>query len=212
MQARRLQSLLNTKRPIHLSDGKICIGSTYVYDLISVDVESLSMRYALSGEPHHSGDAELIGIWDKLKELIDTGILREIIDNNDPIEGMVPVYFYNWEGNIVESYTEPDNSKITYDGISLYDYTYFYNKKDAIKDGISHLEHDILLINNQISTREFELNEKKKLLETHMEWLDKIAMEFSKCNNCQYFTDLLLNLHPKIVLPNKIKEIESENG
>jgi hypothetical protein len=152
-----------------------------MYDLISVDVRTLAMRYALSSDPHSSRDSELIGIWDKLKELIDTGILQEIIDNDDPIDGMVPVYFYNLEGGITESYAEPDSkSDITYDGIALNNYTFFYNKKDAVKDGVSDLERDISIISTQISSIEFELDKKKKLLETHKKWLDNLTMEFSK--------------------------------
>ena len=130
MKARYLKALLGTKRPVCDEGEKVCIGSAYIHDLISVDKKTIKLRYKF-GVPD---DAELLAIWEKLKELIDSGEMKSIIDENDVIENPIPVFTYDNDFEIVESHTDALGwPNVTYDGKLMYDNMYFADINDARK-------------------------------------------------------------------------------
>lgn len=80
-------------------------------------------------------------IIDKLKELIDSGEIKDIIEGYDeiPESDRMPV-FYIEENRLVESYTDNFGyPNITFDGRKMYENTDFRTKKEALEYGISEL-------------------------------------------------------------------------
>jgi hypothetical protein len=140
MKARYLKSLLGTKRPVTDDGEKVCVGSSMVHDLISVDKKTLQLRYAL-GYPGRGRDtikdAELLAIWDKLQSLIDSGEMKAIIEENDVIENPITVYTYDREFKIVESLTDAVGyPNVTYDGKQMYNNTHFADINDARREAL----------------------------------------------------------------------------
>jgi len=96
MRARKLRKLLNdTGYTIGDYGEYIAIGSPYIHRLINVNKKTLELKYAL--DTFNDGrsairNKELEFIWDKMKELIESGEIKEIIEGNDEIENPLPVY------------------------------------------------------------------------------------------------------------------------
>lgn len=145
MKVKKLRKLLNDTEYI-ISNRKdyIAVGSEYVHDLISVDKETLKIRYAL--DTYNEGrkalrHAELVRIWDKLQELINNGEIHDIINNNDEITNPLPVYFID-NGELIETFTEKYGwPNTTIDGTIMHDNVFYRTKKEAIEHGIRESEY-----------------------------------------------------------------------
>lgn len=148
MKARLLQKLLNTNRTVQELQDKICISSYWVQDLISVDKKSLKLSYAM--DTFHEGkkalkSEELEQIWDKLDEMIKDNTIKDIIENNDPIDNMKEFWYFDSINNtIVKSYCDEKCwPNVDYTGKIIYDNTSFNTyeecKNYAIKDLINQL-------------------------------------------------------------------------
>jgi hypothetical protein len=148
MKARLLKKLLNnTGYSVSNHRDYIAVGSPLCHDLISVNKETLTVKYALDtfregrkcleGKSNSKGENELLFIWDKLHELIENGQIQEIITGKDEIENPLPVFTVE-NGKLVESVTDEYGWPNTDDdGICMYDNTHFPTAKKAIEYGIS---------------------------------------------------------------------------
>jgi hypothetical protein len=143
MQARKLRKILNdTEYTISNSGDCICIGSSCVHDLISVDKKTFRVEYAF--DTFNKGreaikHEELLFIWDTLHRLIETGEIHEIIEGKDVIENPLPVFTVN-NGELAESITDKYGWPNTDDdGVVMYDNTHFQTKMQALKYGIEEL-------------------------------------------------------------------------
>ena len=155
MKIRKLKELLKTNYILQKSDDRLCIGSAYIHDLISIDRDTLEIKLRDSIR----GFEELERIYKKCKELIDNGEMKEIIDGDDDILDMKPIFIFNSKEGVICSYTDDMEWPNTdYTGRLLYENTTFKTKKEAIEFAIKEL--------NYILKREIEnLNEETKQLE-----------------------------------------------
>lgn len=136
MKVRKLKELLKTGYIIAEYDGFICIGSSYIHDIIKINKATLNIKLDSTWR-----NDELNRIYDECKRLIDNGEMRDIADGNDNItEDMKKIYIWSdWDG-LIETYTENTewpNTDIT--GRILYSNTTFTDKNKAIKYGIDSL-------------------------------------------------------------------------
>lgn len=176
MKARLLKKLLNdTGYSISNNDEYIAVGSPMCHDLISVNKETLKIKYALDtfregrkcleGKSNSSGENELLFIWDKLHELIENGQIQDIINGKDEIENPLPVFTVDG-GKLVESVTDKygwpntDNN-----GIRMYENTHFPTAKQAIKYGISEYKAGEENTIRRIKELEDDLSKAKERLE-----------------------------------------------
>lgn len=150
MKARLLKKLLNnTGYAVSNNEGYIAIGSPLCHNLISVDKQTLKLKYALDtfgqgraalSERQRDSSKELLFIWDKLNELILSGEIQDIINGKDEIENPLPVFTVNDDGVLVESVTDAYGWPNTDDnGVCMYENTHFPTKEQAIKAGIEEL-------------------------------------------------------------------------
>ena len=80
-------------------------------------------------------------IFDKLDELIASGEIADIIEQNDEIDNKIPV-FYISKGELKESHTDEFGwPNTTFDGHMMHNNTHFKTKEEAIAYGIR--EHEI---------------------------------------------------------------------
>jgi hypothetical protein len=144
MKARLLKKLLNdTGYSVSNHKNYIAVGSPLCHDLISVNKETLNVKYAL--DTFRKGrecledktNGTLLFIWDKLHELIENGQIHDIINGKDEIENPLPVFSIE-EGQLIESVTDfygwPNTDE---NGICMYENTHFKTKEEAIQKGIS---------------------------------------------------------------------------
>jgi hypothetical protein len=174
MKARKLRSILNnTKYSISNNKKYIAVGSPLCHDLISVDKETLKIKYALDtwheGRKalENKGCDELLFIWDKLQELIENGEIHDIINGKDIIEKPLPVFTVE-NGVLVESVTDEYGWPNTDDdGICMYENTHFPTKIQAIEWGIAEYKSDAKHTMIRIQEIEIDLNKAKERLETY---------------------------------------------
>jgi hypothetical protein len=143
MKARLLSKLLNNPGYIIHDKGEcICIGSSMCDDLISMNKETLKMRYAIDAfnEGRKAIKSEALAlIWDKLHELAETGEIQDIINGNDEIENPLPVFIAD-DGIVRESVTDEYGwPNTTVDGELMYDNVFFPSREQAIKRGIEEM-------------------------------------------------------------------------
>ncbi len=188
MKARLLKKLLNdTGYNVSNNTEYIAVGSSLCHDLISVNKETLKVKYALDtfkegrkcleGKSNSKGENELLFIWDKLHELIENGQIQDIINGKDEIENPLPV-FTIVHGELVESITDkygwPNTDE---NGFCMYDNTYFPTAKQAIEDGISDYTYAEAKTLGRIKELEGELvkaNERLKKYRRYISHLESL--------------------------------------
>lgn len=190
MKARLLKKLLNnTEYSISNNDEYIGVGSPLCHDLISINKETLKVKYALDTfrdgrkcfeETHRQSEkTELLFIWDKLHELIENGQIQDIINGKDEIENPLPVFTVN-DGKLVESITDKYGWPNTdHNGICMYNNTHFPTAKQAIQYGISEYKAGEEMALRRIKQIEENLTEIKEELEKYRNYVS----ELSKINN-----------------------------
>jgi hypothetical protein len=177
MKARFLRELLNdTKYTVSNHDGYIAVGSPMVHNLISVNKKTLKVSYALDSrnkgresltkEWNSLGKLELLFIWDKLHELIESGEIKDIIEGKDIIENPLPVFTVK-DGQLVESKTDAYGWPNTDDdGRMLYNNTHFPTSIQAIEYGIEEEEEDRKLRHKRFGELETQLQEQIQGIKT----------------------------------------------
>lgn len=143
MRARLLKKLLNnTGYNISNHDEYIAIGSSLCHDLYSVNKDTLKVKYALDTFREgrnlfvKKGEDDMLFIWDKLHELIETGEIHDIINGSDDIENPLPVFTVKngkLKFTVTDAYGWPNTD---HEGNCMYDNTHFPTSKEAIEYGI----------------------------------------------------------------------------
>ncbi len=187
MKARLLKKLLNnTGYSISNNRDYIAVGSPMCHDLIKVDKETLKVKYALDtfnkGRAElegktSKGENELLFIWDKLHELIESGEINDIINGKDIIENPLPVFTVE-NGELVESVTDEYGWPNTDDnGICMYENTHFPTKKEALKYGIKEYEAGVEITSERVADIKVELKKAIGRLETYRSRVDRLKVE-----------------------------------
>lgn len=171
MKARLLKKLLNdTGYSVSNNDKYIAVGSPMCHDLISVNKETLQVKYALDTfrEGRKSIKSEELGfILDKLHELVENGQIHDIINGKDEIENPLPVFTVD-DGKLIESVTDKYGWPNTDDnGICMYENTHFPTAKQAIEYGISKYKAGEENTLRRIKELEEDLSKVKERLEKY---------------------------------------------
>lgn len=174
MQARKLKQILDTNYIIQLcSEDDICIGSSYIHDIIKFDRITLKTKNA-----DVRNFKELERIYDKCKELINSGEMREIADNNDSTEGMFKIYIWSdWEG-LIESWTDKiEYPAVDYTGRFLYENTTFKERKKAVDYGIKSLSQSMNDYSERIAEYNKDIQNLSARLKNKAELLNSLIRE-----------------------------------
>jgi hypothetical protein len=176
MKARLLKKLLNdTGYSVSNNRDYIAVGSPMCHDLISVNKDTLQVKYALDTfregrkcfeeTSRQSEKTELLFIWDKLHELIENEQMKDIINGKDEIDNPLPVFTVE-NGQLVESCTDKYGWPNTDDnGICMYENTHFSTKEEAIKYGIEDAIAGQNIYNRRIKDLEEDLSKAKAEVE-----------------------------------------------
>ena len=185
MKARLLKKLLNdTGYAVSNNRDYIAVGSPLCHDLISLNKKTLTVKYALDtfregrkcleGKSNSKGENELLFIWDKLHELIESGQIQDIINGKDEIENPLPVFTVD-DGKLVESVTDKYGWPNTDDnGICMYENTHFPTAKEAIEYGISEYKAGEENTLRRIKELEDDLSKVKERLEKYRSYVSHL--------------------------------------
>lgn len=175
MKARKLRKILNNpKYHIHQSRGKICIGSHMCNDLLTLDIKTNNVKYALDtfGDGRKAlGNETLEFIWDKFYELIGTDELKDIIEGCDEIEKKLPLFYYE-DGAIIETHTdEYGYGNVTHDGVLIYENSHYETFEKALDEAIKSREYSCEYMEESYLRQEQELLEYKKKVDLQKSYL-----------------------------------------
>lgn len=181
MKARLLKKILNdTRYAVSNHKEYIAIGSPLCHDLISVNKETLKVRYALDtfreGRKCLEGKSkeELIFIWDKLHELIENGQIHDIINGKDIIENPLPVFTVT-DGKLVESITDKYGyPNVDDNGICMYENTHFPTAEQAIEYGIKEYKAGEKFTLIRLKEVEEDLSKVKQRLEKYRGYVNHL--------------------------------------
>lgn len=184
MKARALRKILNnTKYSITNQDEYIAVGSPMCHDLFRIDKKTLNLKYALDWEnkgraalDRDSKPDELLFIWDKLTELIESGEINDIINGRDILEFPLPIFTVR-NGKLIKSFT--DNYEVwpntDDDGVPMYDNTHFKDEDKAIEYGLSDNRYLEKRLNERIAEQEAEiikLKDRMKIVQDNINHLE----------------------------------------
>lgn len=173
MKARELQKYLGTPRAIHAKEGLICVASAYINNLVSLDVETGHLSYALGGRPK---DVELEKICQGLESL--TKEQREYYwSGSDEINEPVTLYYANDKGEIKTAITDSlDFPSITDDGVLIYSNTHFESERELLDYEINNTKLGIDWLYGNVSEKYEAWRESQRLLSDHKHKLYKLEL------------------------------------
>lgn len=187
MKARKLKHLLNdTGYCVNNNRDYIAVGSPMCHDLFKIDKKTLKLTYALDfnkegreslvNKTREGKENELLFIWDKLTELIETGQIQEIIDGNDEIENPISVFSVR-DGELIEEFCEEDMFGYphpTHTGYTMYNNTHFRTKEEAIEEAIEDYKCSVNIIAEGIKDLESTIKERKNRLNEYQGYVDRL--------------------------------------
>lgn len=112
---------------VQLRDGKICIGSGYIHDLIRVTLNG-EVSWGNLGPSYNDDLARYFA-----EMAADLSLLRELIQAPDSFAASLPVYTYDG-GEVIEKQCEAHGwPNLTHDGALMYQNTFSPDKAQAVK-------------------------------------------------------------------------------
>ena len=183
MKARYLKHLLgDTGYIIHDCDEYIAVGSPLCHDLITVDKGTLLVKYAL--DTFKQGreairSKELEAIWDKLHELIKSGEIKEIIQENDVIDNPIPVY-ESRDGEVFSHVTDKiEWPNTTHTGRLIYNNTFFATRKEAVEYSMRECGYAIKMFSDNLVEqlkKVEEIRDEIKVYKDKLEFLNQMQL------------------------------------
>lgn len=151
---------------VQIREGRICIGSGYVSDLITVSFDG---EVAL-GKLGISGNEDLQRYHAEMTA--DLGKLKELIDTPDTFTASLPVYTYE-DGEILEKQCEAlGYPNITHDGLIQYGNTFSADKAEVVEWAKKNARYGIEAGDRR---REEVKAEAAKVEEWRAEYVDALA-------------------------------------
>ena len=163
---------------VQVTEKGICIGSGYVHDLLCisptdakcewddrVDRSETELGCNLSiWRPRYLGRGEPFdGIVNAMAA--DPKKLRELIDTPDTFAASIPVYTYDYDGNIVEKQCEELGwPNVTHDGTMMYENRVFATREEAVAQAQREMAAWVENATRSVAQAERTLNEQRSRL------------------------------------------------
>lgn len=144
---------------VQVTEQGICIGSPYIHDLIVIGLDGTIKKHS------ESGNEDLVRYMREFQP--DPEKLKSLAQAGDIFERSIPVYTYDYKGNILEKQCEePGWPNVTHDGQMMYGNTFSTDRakvvswaKSEMKAGIRLLTYGIARDRQKIAEREADLAE-----------------------------------------------------
>jgi hypothetical protein len=146
---------------VRIEEGKLCIGSPYIYDLASISIETGK----IVPKRHSSFDGFLKEYYPAIAEASPESI-KELLAQEDVFDRSIEVYTFDYETyDILTKYCEATGyPNVTHDGCLMHDNEYFEDKNIAINRAKESLAGVIEWRSRRVAELEKELLEAKTRL------------------------------------------------
>jgi len=125
---KNIEKRFDIRHIVQIRDNKICIGSGYIGDIITISLEGKIIKMDTDYSNEHLKRYVI-----ELKEAEKTGELKNLIDLPDTFENLKPIYTCK-KGKVVKKFCEEYGyPNVCSDGNLIYENTFFIDKKDAVK-------------------------------------------------------------------------------
>ena len=157
---------------VEMRNGKICIGSPYVSELIIVSPDG-TVTWGKLG-PSHNDD--LARYYDEMTE--SRAYLRELIAAPDTFTASIPVYTYDG-GNIIEKQCEALGwPNCTHDGMMMYENTFSTDKAKIVAIAKRNAACDVKMLKKRIVEEEERMDELRRSLASDEAALAKLNADY----------------------------------
>ena len=151
----------------------ICIGSGYVHDLILIREDLSVRRHELVGR------GEPFDGWVRQMEA-DKGKLRELIETPDKFAASIPVFTYDYDGNITEKRCEePGWPNATHDGFLMYENTFSTDRAEVVGWAKRELAAAAESARRSVADAECDLQKQRNWLERCEVGLARLTADYS---------------------------------
>lgn len=149
MGIKLLKERFGIKHIIQIVDGEICIGSDYLYNIITIK-KGFTLEVCRSGI---SNDLLERNFTD-LSVALESGELKKIVEEPDTYENLITVWTSR-HGKVVKKQCEVfEWPEVTTDGEMIYENTFFKTRREALRycrrDGSNYLKN--MLVNRFMDT------------------------------------------------------------
>jgi hypothetical protein len=135
----------------------ICIGSSYIHDIIRLHVETKTISTCRSANPPGFSNEDLARCWAEFHNDLD--MLWDLAAAPDTFEESLPVFTYE-RGEVLQLECEAyDWPNVTHDGRIMYENTFFPTREQAVAYGKRDAELAVQYASEHVKRREEELAE-----------------------------------------------------
>lgn len=166
-----LKEKFGIKHYVQITEAGICIGSAYVHDLVTINVNL--------GTIHESATFKGF-IKNNYPKLLDTTSeeILSIINTPDVFESSITVYTYE-NGDIIEKKCEKIGwPNVTHDGYMMHENTYSTNKNKVVGWAKNNISLEVKYTQEHIGRKEKELEEFRAKLKKAKEIQAKLEEEY----------------------------------
>ncbi|MCK5611301.1 hypothetical protein KAR91_56045 [Candidatus Pacearchaeota archaeon] len=130
MGIKALKEHFKIEHAVQIDNGRICIGSPYIHDIISIGKD-----FSIGTCSSWSGRNELLNRnFKDLTEASISGELKKIIEEPDTYENLITIW-KSYNGKVIKKQCEVfEWPEVTTDGEMIYENTFFKTRKEALKD------------------------------------------------------------------------------
>jgi len=151
---------------VHVYDDKVSVGSDRLLNIITIESDMVPTRRYSHGEPFDG--------WTRAM-LADLGTLRRLIETPDTFARSIPVYTFDYDGNIIEKQCEALGwPNVTHDGCLMYDNHFFPDRAEAVAGARRELRAAVNCAWTTVLAAEIELAEDRELLARYEAVLAKL--------------------------------------
>lgn len=164
---KKLKTHFNIRHTVHVKEGKICIGSAYVNDIVTIDVQTAMVRF----DPMFESFAK-----DNCANLLAAtkADVLALIQAPDEFERSIPVYEAHGCEIIQKLCEERGWPNVTHDGTLMYENQFFSSVKAAVEHAKIEFALSIKYANEGVDRAKAQLQQSKDYLNERQAALDAL--------------------------------------
>lgn len=163
---------------VQVTSKGLCIGSGYVHDLIRISPTDAKLDWDDRSDRIETKIGCNLSVW-RLKHVgrgdpfdgivaamaADPAKLRELIDTPDDFTASIPVYTYDYDGNIIEKQCEELGwPNVTHDGTMMYENRVFETRAEAVEKARLEMAARVESMIASVADAERDLRERRNRL------------------------------------------------
>ena len=163
---------------VQVTSKGLCIGSGYVHDLIRISPTDAKLDWDNRSDRIETKIGCNLSVW-RLKHVgrgdpfdgivaamaADPAKLRELIDTPDDFTASIPVYTYDYDGNIIEKQCEELGwPNVTHDGTMMYENRVFETRAEAVEKARLEMAARVESMIASVADAERDLRERRNRL------------------------------------------------